>query len=518
MAVDFDPNSFGRFVVCVAVFFAFKENNMIVIITFVAYLSVVISIGVFAYHVTQDMSDYVLGGRRLGGAVAALSAGASDMSAWLLMGLPGAVYLSGINQIWLPIGLCLGAYLNWQFVAARLRIYTEILNDSLTIPEYLVNRFRDNCRFLRIVCAAAILIFFVFYMSAGLVAGAFLVSQTFGFNYTMALWIGAAIIMTYTAFGGFLAVSWTDFLQGNLMMIALIITPIVAMNILGGMDHTLAEAEAHSLDFVNAFSGITTLGTISLLSWGLGYFGQPHIIVRFMSVKTVHEIPKAQAIGIAWMALSLFGAIFVGLVGMVYFGKSPLDNPELVFVALSKALFTPAIAGLIMAAILSSTMCAIDSQMLVSSSALTEDIYKGIFRKNASQKELVLIGRLAVFLIALIAIYIARDPNSKVLGLVSYAWAGLGSAFGPVVLFSLFWKRMTKRGAITGIVLGSITAMIWFRVDGGIFDVYELLPGFIFSTIGVVLGSLLDKKPISGVVEDFEAMENQLKKDFSIKS
>jgi len=483
---------------------------MIVILTFVAYLSVVIGIGIFAYTVTRDMSDYVLGGRRLGGAVAALSSGASDMSAWLLMGLPGAVYVMGINQIWLPIGLCVGAYLNWQFVAARLRIYTEIVNDALTIPEYLVNRFRDNCRFLRVACALSILVFFAFYMSAGLVAGAFLVSQTFGFDYTFALWIGAAIIMAYTAFGGFLAVSRTDFLQGNLMMIALLITPAVAFNVIGGVEQGLTQAASMNADFVNAFSGITTLGTVSLLAWGLGYFGQPHIIVRFMSVKTVHEIPKAQMICMAWMALSLFGSIFVGLAGMVYFGQDPLSNPELVFVALSKALFSPAVAGLIMAAILSSTMCAIDSQMLVSSSALTEDIYKGIFRKNATQKELMFVGRLAVFAIALIAIYIARDPNSKVLGLVSYAWAGLGSAFGPPVIFSLFWKRMTKHGAIAGIVLGSLTSMIWFKVDGGIFEVYELLPGFLFSTLGVVIGSLLDKKPGEGVVRDFEEMERVL--------
>jgi len=432
------------------------------------------------------------------------------MSAWLLMGLPGAVYLMGINQIWLPLGLTIGAYLNWQFIATRLRVYTEIVNDAITIPEYFVNRFHDQSKVIRVVAASIILIFFTVYTASGLVAGAFLMEQTFGFNYQVALWGGAAIIMTYTAFGGFLAVSWTDFLQGMLMLVALCIVPYVTMQHLGGFRETIAIIANHDINFVDAYAGITLIGTISLLAWGLGYFGQPHIIVRFMSVKTHHEIPKAKMICMSWMVFSLLGAMFTGYAGIAYFIKEPLVNPELVFIALSKTLFTPWISGLIMAAILSSTMCAIDSQMLVSSSALTEDLYKGLIRKNASQKELVWVGRLAVLLIALVAIFLASNPKSRILELVAFAWAGLGAAFGPSIILSLYWKRMTRNGAVAGMLVGALTAIIWHQLKGGIFEFYELLPGFIFSAVVVVLVSLLDKKQSAEVNDEFNKMQQAI--------
>ncbi|QGH35726.1 sodium/proline symporter PutP [Gracilibacillus salitolerans] len=469
--------------------------DIVTLITFIIYLVGMLVIGIVAFRLTNNLSDYVLGGRNLGGSVAALSAGASDMSSWLLLGLPGAMYAGGMNQIWIAIGLAVGAYLNWQFVAKRLRTYTEVAQDSITIPDFLENRFRDKSRVLRVISAFVILIFFTFYTSAGLVGGAILFEQSFGIDYQSALWIGAIVIISYTFLGGFLAVSWTDFFQGILMFFALIVVPIIAINVLGGWNEVVSQVGNIDPGYLNAFTDTTAIGIISLLAWGLGYFGQPHIITRFMAIKSTKDIPKARFVGMSWMVFALYGAIFTGFAGIAYYADAPLENPETVFIAFTQELFNPWIAGILLAAILSAIMSTIDSQLLVSSSAVAEDFYKGIIRKNASQTELVWIGRAAVIIIAIIAILIAQNPESRVLDLVGYAWAGFGAAFGPVIILSLFWKRTTRRGAIAGIVVGALTVIIWSQLEGGIYDLYEIVPGFILCTVAIIIVSLIFGSP-----------------------
>ena len=479
-------------------------------IAFLIYLVGMLAIGIMAARMTKNVNDYVLGGRRLSAGVTALSAGASDMSSWLMLGLPGAVYVSGLGSIWLPIGLAIGAYLNWRFVSKPFRVYTELANDSITIPDYLENRFHDSSRILRVVSALVILVFFTFYTSASLVGGAILLQNSFDIDYILALWIGALVIVSYTFIGGFLAASWTDFVQGILMLLALIIIPIVAFMELGGWNEAFQKIGNVDLSYLDAFSGATAIGIISLLAWGLGYFGQPHIIVRFMGIKSTKEIPKARRIGMTWMIFSLLGAIFIGLAGIAYFDRGSLDNPETVFIAFSQVLFNPWIAGFLLAAILAGIMSTVDSQLLVSSSALTQDFYKSIFKRNASQKEEMIVGRMAVLIIALIAIFLGYNPDSKILELVSYAWAGFGASFGPVIILSLFWKRMTRNGALAGMVIGSITVIIWASLKGGIFDLYELAPGFVFGFLSIILFSVMDKQPSIKTQKEFADYKSKL--------
>ncbi len=467
-----------------------------------------LAIGLVAYKMTHNLSDYVLGGRRLGGSVAALSAGASDMSSWLLLGLPGAMYAFGMTEIWIAVGLAMGAYLNWQFVAKRLRIYTEIAGDSITLPDYFENRFKDNSKILRMVSALVILIFFAFYTSSGLVGGAILFESSFGLEYTTALWIGAIVIISYTFLGGFLAVSWTDFAQGILMFLALIIVPIRAIQEMGGWNETVNRVGDIDPVYLDVFTGTTALGIISLLAWGLGYFGQPHILARFMAVKSKDEIPKARLVGMSWMVFALFGAIFTGFVGIAYFADAPLDNSETVFIQFTQVLFDPWVAGFLLAAILAAIMSTIDSQLLVSSSALTEDFYKAIFRKNASQQELVWVGRIGVVVIALFAILLAYNPESTVLDLVGYAWAGFGAAFGPVVILSLFWKKMTRIGALAGMIVGGATVILWDLLAP--IDLYEIVPGFILATIAIIVFSLIGNGPGQEIEEEFERVRENV--------
>lgn len=474
------------------------------LVTFIVYLVGMLAIGIFFYRMTNSLSDYVLGGRGLGPGVAALSAGASDMSGWLLLGLPGSAYVSGFSSAWIAIGLAIGAYINWQFVARRLRSYSEVSNNSITIPDYLENRFRDSSKVLRMISALVILIFFTFYTSSGLVAGGKLFESSFGLEYTTALWIGAIVIISYTFLGGFLAVSWTDFIQGLLMFAALIVVPIVAISEVGGWDQTVQKVGALNPDGLDIYAGTTTLGIISLLAWGLGYFGQPHIITRFMALKSVRDVPKARLIGTVWMVIGLFGAIFTGFAGIAYFADKPLADPETVFMDLSQILFNPLVAGILLAAILSAIMSTIDSQLLVSSSAVAEDFYKAIFRREASQKELVRVGRISVAVIALIAILLAMNPESSVLNLVSYAWGGFGAAFGPIILFSLFWKRTNRNGALAGIISGAIVVVVWEKLSGGLFDLYEIVPGFIISSLAIIFVSLITLHPNEEIENEFE--------------
>lgn len=461
------------------------------LITFIGYLFVTLGIGFVAYKATDTLSDYILGGRQLGPAVTALSVGASDMSGWLLLGLPGAVYLSGVSEVWIGVGLVVGAFFNWLLVAPKLRSFTERANDSLTIPEFLERRFNDSSHTLRFVSALTILVFFTFYVSSGLVGGAILFEEVFGLDYLNALLIGALVIVSYTFLGGFLAVSWTDFFQGCLMLLALIILPIVAINELGGLENTTTVLHDINPDYASLSKGFTWLGFISLFAWGLGYFGQPHILSRFMAIRSTEDIPKSRNIAMSWMVISLVGALGVGLVGSAYFADQPLNNPETVFIFLTQAMFNPWVAGVLIAAILSAIMSTIDSQLLVCSSVIVEDFYKHISKKEASENQLVWLTRFSLLAIALIATWVATNPESSVLELVSYAWAGFGAAFGPAILFSLYWPKYTKHGALATIVSGAMIVIVWKQLSGGIFDLYEIVPAFIMASIVGYVVSLL---------------------------
>jgi sodium/proline symporter len=487
------------------------HENLYAFISFVTYLSIVMLVGIIACLATRNLSDYVLGGRKLGGAVAALSAGASDMSSWLLMGLPGVIYAKGLGQIWISVGLVIGAYSCWRLLARRLRIYSEIANDSVTIPAYLDNRFKDKSLAIRVLSALAILIFFTVYVAAGLYSSAILLERSFNLSYFQGLWIGTAIIMLYTSIGGFLAVSWTDFFQGTLMLICLILVPLFAFNQLGDVSSVKFALIEKSPEFFNTFHGVSLKEMFGCLSWGLGYFGMPHILVRFMAVKSVDEIPLARRVCMGWMTFSLIGAVCVGLVGALYFaGPTALENRETVFMALLEIVFSPWVVGAVFAAILSSSMCAVDSQMLAASSALTEDFYRAVFRRSASQFELVWVGRLTVALIAGSAIYIASSPSQSIMDLVEFAWAGLGATFGSVVVGSLYWRRMTRNGAIAGMLGGTITVLLWricgLNADWG----YELLPATVVSASCLIIVTLCGQRPAKAVLDQFDVVKKMV--------
>ncbi|MFN3767279.1 MAG: sodium/proline symporter PutP [Ectopseudomonas guguanensis] len=485
------------------------------LVTFVVYIAAMVLIGLIAYLRTKNLSDYILGGRSLGSFVTALSAGASDMSGWLLMGLPGAIFVAGISESWIAIGLVIGAYLNWLFVAGRLRVQTEHNGNALTLPDYFTNRFEDNSRILRIFSALVILVFFTIYCASGVVAGARLFESTFGMSYETALWAGAAATIAYTFIGGFLAVSWTDTVQATLMIFALILTPIVVMIATGGFDPAMVAIEAVDATNFDMLKGATFVGVISLMAWGLGYFGQPHILARFMAADSVKSIPAARRISMTWMILTLAGAVAVGFFGIAYFSAHPEvagpvgENPERVFIELAKLLFNPWIAGILLSAILAAVMSTLSCQLLVCSSALTEDFYKAFLRKGASQTELVWVGRAMVLLVALVAIALAANPENRVLGLVSYAWAGFGAAFGPVVILSLLWKGMTRNGALAGMLVGAATVIVWKNWIG--LGLYEIIPGFILATLAIVIFSRIGKAPSQSMLERFDKAESEYK-------
>jgi sodium/proline symporter len=482
-----------------------------VIFSIAVYMIGMLLLGYLAYKRTSNLSDYMLGGRNLGPAVTALSAGASDMSGWLLMGLPGAMYASGLSAGWIVVGLTIGAYLNWLYVAPRLRTYTEVADNSITIPDYFENRFKDSSRILRITSAVVIMIFFTFYTSSGMVAGGELFKKAFNMDYTLGIWITASVVIAYTLFGGFLAVSWTDFVQGTIMFIALILVPAVTIANIGSVGATFDEIRSIDPNLLEAFQGTTVIGIISLLAWGLGYFGQPHIIVRFMAITSVKEMKSARRIGMGWMIFSIVGAMFTGLLGIAYISinNAELANPETIFIVLAQDLFPSIITGFLLAAILAAVMSTISSQLLVTSSALTEDFYKAFIKRNASDKELVFVGRLSVLVVSLIALYLALNPNETILNLVGYAWAGFGAAFGPVVILSLYWKRMNKWGALAGMIVGAATVIIWDSIER-FADVYEIIPGFIACAIAIVVVSLVTAKPSAKVEAEFDEAVKKL--------
>ncbi|MDK2598284.1 sodium/proline symporter PutP [Pseudoalteromonas obscura] len=486
-------------------------------ISLALYFAAMLAIGLYAYRKsTDDVSGYMLGGRNLPPSVAALSAGASDMSGWILMGLPGAMFLTGFSSTWIAVGLVIGAFLNYLLVAPRLRVYTEVANDAITIPDYFANRFEDNSNALRIVSAIVIIVFFTLYTSSGVVAGGKLFENSFGMSYETGLYVTTGVVVLYTLFGGFLAVSLTDFVQGCIMFIALVLVPLVTFSLLEQpLSATLNELNPEMLTWVGA-GGV--IGIISAMSWGLGYFGQPHIIVRFMSVRSVKDMPTARNIGMSWMVVATIGAITTGLFGAAYAHENNIvvKDAETIFLVLSELLFHPLIAGFLLAAILAAIMSTISSQLLVSSSSLTEDFYKVFIKPNATDKELVLVGRISVAAVSVLAIYLAHDRESTILSLVSNAWAGFGAAFGPLVLFSLFWKRMNFSGALAGMVVGATTVLVWiyapFTIAGQSPSgfIYEIVPGFIAASIAIVVVSLMTSPPSTTIEEKFEEMHRGL--------
>ena len=472
-----------------------ESSSTAISLTFFAYLAVVVVIGFVAWRRTSDLKDYILGGRRLGRWVTALSAQASDMSGWLLLGLPGYAYLAGVESLWLLTGLLTGTYLNWKLTAARLRRATEHYGDSLTLPDYLERRFDDHTGLLRLISALFILVFFTFYTSSGLVAGGRLFEEVFGLSYLWAVAAGGATVVAYTFVGGFLAVSWTDLLQGILMFLALVAVAVMGIATVGGLDGMVAETRSLNPELLNVFTDaggqpLTVIAIASLLGWGLGYFGQPHVLARFMAADSEKNIPASRKIAMTWVSVALFAGMLVGMTGATLL-EAPLvgADSEKVFMVMATTLFHPVIAGICLSGILAAVMSTADSQLLVASSAVAEDLYKGMFRRQASEKELLWIGRLAVIAIALIAFALATNPDSKVLDLVAYAWAGFGAAFGPVIFLSLYWSGMTRRGAIAGIVVGGITVIVWKQLSGGIFELYEIVPGVAFSFVAILFAS-----------------------------
>ncbi|MGX3045435.1 sodium/proline symporter PutP [Helicobacter sp. T3_23-1056] len=466
-------------------------------VMFIAYSVLMLYIGFYFFKKNKSTEDYFLGSRSLGPVVSALSAGASDMSGWLLMGLPGALYVSGFIESYIAIGLTIGATLNWVFVAKRLRIYTSVVANSITIPDYFETRFDDDRHILRVVCAVVILVFFTFYVSSGLVSGAKLFESTFGLRYEYALSTGTLIIVAYTFLGGYKAVCWTDLIQGILMMGALIIVPCVMLYHLGGFGEAMQIVREIKPNALSMGEGASAVGIISALAWGLGYFGQPHILVRFMSIRSTKEIPLATIIGISWMAISLLGACFIGVLGIAYVYKFDLslNDPEKIFIVMSQLLFNPWIAGILLSAILAAVMSTASSQLLVSSSTIAEDFYKRIFHKDASSKMVMNLGRAGVLAVALIAFVISTDKDSSILSIVAYAWAGFGASFGSVMIFSLFWGRMTRLGAISGMITGAVVVVAYKNIFAEMLDfrIYEIIPGFICASVVIVIVSLCGK-------------------------
>lgn len=472
------------------------------------YFALMIAIGLYAMRKsTSSSEDYMLGGRALSPKVAALSAGASDMSGWLLLGLPGALFVSGLADAWIGIGLFVGAFFNWVLVAPRLREQTVHYGNAITIPAFLANRFPTQALSLRTVSAIVIVVFFAVYTASGLVAGGKLFESAFAeilnvpgmSDYAVGILITLGVVLAYTVVGGFLAVSMTDFVQGCIMMLALVIMPAVVLFGEGGGGFSQARETLNSVDptLLSWTDGLTIIGWLSAVTWGLGYFGQPHIIVRFMAIRSVKDVPTARNIGMTWMGISLIGAISVGLFGRAYAVRNGLDvaDPETIFIILSDMLFHPLITGFLYAALLAAVMSTISSQLLVSSSSLTEDFYRLFLRKEASDRECVNVGRVCVVAVGLVAALIASDPESQVLGLVSNAWAGFGAAFGPLIILSLMWPRTNGAGAIAGLVVGAVTVMIWISLGwnssfmGGP-GVYEIIPGFLAAFVAIVVVSL----------------------------
>ena len=503
-----------------------STDSIIVLSAFIVYLLMMIIVGIVSMKKTNSTEDYFLGGRGLNSWVAALSAQASDMSGWLLMGLPGSIYALGTGQAWVAIGLFLGTVANWLLISKRLRRYTIVANNSLTLPEFLENRFHDKKRILLCISSIVIVIFFLVYTASALASGGKLFNTVFGVDYHVALAIGAGVILTYTFLGGFLAVCTTDFIQGTLMLIGLLVVPIVAYGFVSGdFASNLALTGVNYDDYMSLFSNggeaYSAVDILSQLAWGLGYCGMPHILVRFMAVKNEKELKKSSVIAIVWVFISLVMACVIGIVGRAFLAPAVLDevSSESVFIELINQVFNhklalPFVGGLFLCGILAAIMSTADSQLLVCASSVSKDIYKNVAKPDASDQTVLKVSRLTVVVVALLAFFIAWDPDSSVMALVSDAWAGLGSAFGPIVVCSLFWKRTNVAGAVAGMVSGGLTVIIWDylpimdgKTIGSATGVYSLLVGFMISLICIVAFSKKKKKPSSEIEEEFERVK-----------
>lgn len=484
------------------------ENNWPIALAFILYLVLMMSIGLYYSRRQKNLSSYILGDRQLGPWLTSMSAEASDMSGWMLMGLPGYAYLHGLSAFWTGIGLIVGTWANWVLVSQRLRNYTEVADNSLTIPDYLSNRFEDKKNGLRLICALFIILFFIIYTSSGFVAAGKLFNTIFGIPYLHALLLGAFVVVFYTFLGGFSAVALTDFIQGTMMFFTVLYVPVAATIALGGPMPTLDILSKEGSDFFSFFpdsTGISALLVmiVSSLGWGLGYFGQPHILVKFMAIGDPKELKKSTRIAMTWVLLSLSFAIAIGVVGKAYL-STPLENAnaERVFILMAESLSAPFITGIIWSAILAAIMSTSSSQLLVTSSAVSRDLFQAFLKKDASEKTLIRVSRLSVLLVSAIAVYLGSDPNSYIFSIVSYAWAGFGACFGATVLLSLYWKRMTLKGAYAGVIVGGLTVLIWKHFEW--FGLYELVPGFFFSVVAIVIVSLMDKKPSETILKTFE--------------
>ena len=515
-----------------------STDKVITLVAFGFYMAVMILIGIFYSRKTKNNEDYFLGGRNLGGWTAALSAQASDMSGWLLMGLPGSIYLAGTGEVWIAVGLLAGTILNWYIVSSRLRKYTIVAGNSLTIPSFFENRYRDKKGVIKIVSAVIIAIFFAVYTASAFSSGAKLFATLFGDAidnaYIVGLAIAAVVILVYTLLGGFKAVCTTDFIQGMLMLVAILAVPIVAYTIMtwdnGFATALQSKGVASPENFMNLMknddgSNVSAVSVISSLAWGLGYFGMPHIIIRFMAIKNEQEVKKSRKIAIVWCILSLAAACFVGLVARGYLTEQLNGtNSETAFIRLIQQVFSENgvlifIGGIFLCGILAAIMSTADSQLLVTSSAISEDIFKGVIKRKeekneTTEKQALMVGRIAVLVIAVIAFLIALDPNSSIMGLVSDAWAGFGAAFGPVVLLALFWKRSTLAGAVAGMATGTITVIVWDYlplVNGGTIyaatGLYSLVVGFALALVVNVVVSLISKKPSKEITDEFDSIK-----------
>ncbi len=509
-----------------------------IIVAFALYLLMMVIIGAYFSKRNKSAEDYFLGGRNLGGFVAALSAQASDMSGWLLMGLPGAIYLTGIGgDGWCAIGLFAGTVLNWVFVSKRLRRYTIHANNAVTLPEYFQNRFHDEKKILKKIASIVIVIFFLVYTASALAAGGQLFESVFHVDYKIALTIGAIVILAYTFLGGFLAVCTTDFIQGTLMLVAILAVPIFAYIFLRQDGITLMDGIAMSdlptenaSDYLSLMKNGTgknnVINIISGLAWGLGYCGMPHILVRFMAVRNEKELKKSKVVAIVWVGISLVFACFIGILGRAYLNPEILadGNQEHVFIEMIQKVFVselawPIIAGIFLCGILAAIMSTADSQLLVSASSVAEDLYKGIFKKEATDKQVMLVSRITVIVIAVLAYLIALNPNNTIMGLVSYAWAGLGASFGPLVILSLFWKRTNVQGAIAGMCAGAISTIVWDYIpmikgtEGlttlkSATGLYSLMVGFTLGLVVIVAVSLSTKKPSEIIMKEFQDVKD----------
>lgn len=504
------------------------------ILAFVLYLGLMIYVGLKYANKNNSSSDFFLGGRKVGPWVTALSAEASDSSAWLLMGLPGLCYLGGVKEtFWTALGLILGTYLNWLFVAKPLRKCSIAFGDSITIPEFFSNRFKDKKHILSVLSVIFIVFFFTIYTASGFVACAKLFNSVFGIDYHIGLAIGILVILGYTITGGYIAVCTTDFIQGSLIFVAFVVSAVVAVVSLGGPAEAIEQVKNFNAAAVagnfgenikNAFIGNSSykaMNIISALAWGLGYFGMPHIIVRFMGIDSNESVKKARRIGTVWMVISYIGTFLIGTLGTAFLlnhgtllgaeagtvveGVTHFGDAETVFSATMQNMYPAFIAGLFLCAILAASMSTADSQLLAAASAVGQDIYKGIINKNADEKSILRVSRFTVFVIALVALFISLDPNSSIFGLVSYAWAGFGATFGPLVLLALYWRGITVKGSIAGMVGGGITVVVWHQLKGGIFNLYEIVPGFVVCLVLAVVVSLLDKNKDAQMLEEFDA-------------